>query len=560
MNPGASTLSESTQNLKPFLKSITLGGFQVFDKITTIPLGHITLLYGPNSAGKSSVEDGLELFNRTINSLDGKWADNPELLKHWRKRSSNRHDLSPTMTLGVSADLDINLGGCIAGTLRFVDNFHSTSSKESHDCSVLLTYKLIEIDEYDETPRFDIGISISVDGQELLRLETLDDNSNRAGVNYLHPLLKSAPLKHNYSALPAEYSKWLTFEDGWIWIQTQLIFFEKDHGFSHGYGIISPESIISSIRVHDAESYKTLSNENDLQDILNETLDYFNTSKLLVLNNIASTPHTVSASRKVPSPGDLTIGLIPSNYEADSPFLSLLDNHNSQYWPLAKSYFQQNHQVPYYEKQPGLDDLFKKVNNALSDHLFLDRGYQLIAKCHLVIGLEDFDNLLVTPDNSQSNYPVIVQLNLIDAQGRTYTFEDVGSGLGYVLPILTSIFNDYVSISLLQQPELHLHPALQAAIGDVFIDASHKNHQLIIETHSEHILLRVLKRIRQSSRLDNSATSLSINPNDVSVVYFDSKLDGTTDVKRLRISPDGDFLDLWPRGFFAERDQELFGE
>jgi predicted ATPase len=46
----------------------------------------------------------------------------------------------------------------------------------------------------------------------------------------------------------------------------------------------------------------------------------------------------------------------------------------------------------------------------------------------------------------------------------------------------------------------------------------------------------------------------------VCVLYFDPSPDGTTSVKRLRITEDGEFMDRWPRGFFAERDQELLDE
>ena len=51
-----------------------------------------------------------------------------------------------------------------------------------------------------------------------------------------------------------------------------------------------------------------------------------------------------------------------------------------------------------------------------------------------------------------------------------------------------------------------------------------------------------------------------VEPDDVSVLYFDPQPNGTTKVKRLRVSADGDFLDRWPRGFFTERDEDLFDE
>lgn len=148
-----------------------------------------------------------------------------------------------------------------------------------------------------------------------------------------------------------------------------------------------------------------------------------------------------------------------------------------------------------------------------------------------------------------------------DNQNRRHLFEDVGSGIGYVLPVLCAIYDHIgASIHFIQQPELHLHPALQAALGDVFIEAREKNSTIVIETHSEHLLLRILKRVRQTHLKVDIAQELKINAEDVCVLYFDPSPDGTTTVKRLRVTEDGEFMDRWPRGFFGERDQELLDE
>lgn len=53
----------------------------------------------------------------------------------------------------------------------------------------------------------------------------------------------------------------------------------------------------------------------------------------------------------------------------------------------------------------------------------------------------------------------------------------------------------------IEQPELHIHPRLQAAIGDLFVESIQKNgHRFIIETHSEHLILRLLRRIRETEK------------------------------------------------------------
>jgi predicted ATPase len=126
------------------------------------------------------------------------------------------------------------------------------------------------------------------------------------------------------------------------------------------------------------------------------------------------------------------------------------------------------------------------------------------------------------------------------------------------LPVLCAVFSG--GRGFIQQPELHLHPALQAAMGDVIVEANTSGNQILIETHSEHLLLRILKRVRQTHLKVAIAQELKINAEDVCVLYFDPSPDGTTAVKRLRITEDGEFMDRWPRGFFGERDQELLDE
>ena len=142
--------------------------------------------------------------------------------------------------------------------------------------------------------------------------------------------------------------------------------------------------------------------------------------------------------------------------------------------------------------------------------------------------------------------------------GRRLAFTDVGSGIGYVLPAIVALWK--TRQCFVQQPELHLHPALQASLGDALIEAASIGRALLIETHSEHILLRILKRIRQTNSNPVRAGAYRINPNDISIIYCNPSPDGTTRTVTLRLTPEGEFVGRWPRGFFPERDGELFDE
>ncbi|XUK71916.1 DUF3696 domain-containing protein [Erwinia rhapontici] len=128
------------------------------------------------------------------------------------------------------------------------------------------------------------------------------------------------------------------------------------------------------------------------------------------------------------------------------------------------------------------------------------------------------------------------------------------------MPVVVASYSVTNGIVCIEQPELHIHPAFQVAIGDLFTQleiSDSKKPMFLIETHSEHIILRILKRIRQSSvgQLPNGMKP--VMPNDISIINLQSSPEGIT-VKKQLITDDGDFVEEWPNGFFDERDEELF--
>jgi predicted ATPase len=123
----------------------------------------------------------------------------------------------------------------------------------------------------------------------------------------------------------------------------------------------------------------------------------------------------------------------------------------------------------------------------------------------------------------------------------------VGSGFGQVLPILLACHAKRDSTFLIKQPELHIHPALQGDIADELIKSALEcDNKLLIETHSEHLLLRVLRRIREGK----------LDPDKVSVVYVENTADGSL-IREMPITPEGQLLRDWPGGFFEEGLREV---
>jgi hypothetical protein len=132
------------------------------------------------------------------------------------------------------------------------------------------------------------------------------------------------------------------------------------------------------------------------------------------------------------------------------------------------------------------------------------------------------------------------------------SFSDVGVGLSQIIPVIKSAFSLKSEIKFIEQPELHLHPRMQSELGDMFIDAAGLadlsfDSQLIVETHSENLILRVQRRIREKS----------IRAEDVSILYVDYPSDSGSTIREIRLSDDGNFIDAWPQSFVDLRLDDL---
>jgi len=162
-------------------------------------------------------------------------------------------------------------------------------------------------------------------------------------------------------------------------------------------------------------------------------------------------------------------------------------------------------------------------------------------------------------------------LALVDQGNQTVvSHRDVGTGISQVFPVFVSAADGHERLIVIEQPEIHIHPKLQADLGDVFIEAAlaeaGPHHKFLIETHSEHLILRILRRVRESCTSDpldapsadgKDMPKVEVRPEDVCVLYVLPKPTGAH-VVELPITKDGDFTANWPEGFFTERAEELF--
>jgi hypothetical protein len=152
------------------------------------------------------------------------------------------------------------------------------------------------------------------------------------------------------------------------------------------------------------------------------------------------------------------------------------------------------------------------------------------------------------------------ELIMIDRRSNTVvSHRDVGIGVSQILPVLVSAYASQNQIVAIEQPEIHLHPAIQADLGDVFLQSAlgENRNRFLIETHSEHLLLRVMRRMRETSEgtLPNGVPK--VIPSDVALLYVE--IDGPRSIVReMPLNDKGELVKAWPGGFFEEGLREVF--
>jgi predicted ATPase len=232
------------------------------------------------------------------------------------------------------------------------------------------------------------------------------------------------------------------------------------------------------------------------------------------------------------------------------------------------------------------ESLIDQINRWLDHDEFFGTGYRITAELSQFVAVASSEKS--GPDGLERGKSDIrdrmVTFTLVDDAGRKLEFRDVGTGFSQVLPVIICCAV-HESITILEQPELHLHPRLQTKLLDLFLESINKSRRalaltqignsessyadallladrrksLIVESHSEHIILRLMRRIRESSSADIKHTRLHVKPSDVAVIYFEPEGDETY-VHLLELTDDGAFADRWPHGFFDERFEEFFDE
>jgi predicted ATPase len=160
---------------------------------------------------------------------------------------------------------------------------------------------------------------------------------------------------------------------------------------------------------------------------------------------------------------------------------------------------------------------------------------------HWLAKMELVDNFSIKPlDTAKRFYETEIKI-----QETLSSLIDTGFGVSQVLPIITTLF--FVpegSIVLLEQPELHLHPRAQAHLADLMLHvAEERKLQLIVESHSEHLLRRLQRRIAEPEHE-------FANPDNIKMYFCDMGENGST-IQDVEVDEYGQ-IQNWPDKFFGD--------
>ncbi len=578
------------------LKALRVGNFKAFADTQSIPIKPITLIFGPNSAGKSSFIHSLALAHEAQFGRE--------------KRSQSRLDVHHTDVGGSSIDLggfrqyvhrgQLNKRVEWGAELEVSALLDSKSKRLAQLLESVTTISLsismgIELDNYDRpksgaSPQVE-AVEIMADGEELLRMSRrrTDGVGNSLRLDRLdskNPVFQQVLKAIVESATTSEKIRLEDFKTANEAIDDLLPdllirvdqFFPAAVDLPRGEGIdLSPASVLFPVskgnRAEGISQAVRFYLPRMLNDLILGLADAFagELKQLQYLGPLRSFPprHLAFAehedanwyagggyawdvvrrddsvrgavngwlgSSKLKTPyklvvrslvaadqlkDPLTVGLEEVVNDTEAMFLGSID----------KDGFVMNEYPPGRDARPFFQDV--------------DASAEVIARA---VESSDIDR--------------IRELVLIDQRtGTVVTHRDVGIGISQVLPVLVMAYGSEGKLLAMEQPEIHLHPALQAELADVFIESAlgHRDNTFILETHSEHLILRLMRRMRESYQGKNTGGLPLVTPADVSILYVEP--DGSRSIVReMPLNELGELVRSWPGGFFEEGLREQFGD
>ena len=217
------------------------------------------------------------------------------------------------------------------------------------------------------------------------------------------------------------------------------------------------------------------------------------------------------------------------------------------------------------------DEFVGDVSDWLSGDQKLGTGYRLERKRYKELEPDGYIMRILKQENPLDDLPIALEgiagleeknrlVFVDDKTGVEVEPLDIAVGITQVLPVIVSAVDSHDGVTLIEQPELHNHPRVEVGLGDLFIETIEEGHdhcRFLLETHGEHLVLRMLRRINETTDGELPEGVKGLVPDHIAI-YFIQRIEGGVEAKRLRVDETGEFIDKWPGGFFRERAEELF--
>lgn len=271
---------------------------------------------------------------------------------------------------------------------------------------------------------------------------------------------------------------------------------------------------------------------------------------------------TGSSPKKPDKGAFVSVNGSPAFSEKDARLLGKFAFSGSQLFgnrPFAGAPIRSKPRRTYDLSRPASDPHGDYVPMRLADMYFRDgERWKKFKKQLEVFGKASglFDEISIKPLGKGGGAPFQIEVRKFGGglKGPRRNLIDMGYGVSQALPSLTALLHSSEGdISLLQHPEVHLHPSAQAALGTLFCQIASQKRQLIVETHSDHLLDRV--------RMDVRDGTTPLKPEDVSILFFERKNASDVQIHSIWLDKEGNVRGS-PNGyrkFFMEETRRSMG-
>ena len=550
-------------------KSIELENFKAFGERTVIEFAPITLIFGQNSAGKSSILQALSLLKQTRESRDQGSPLLPRVEGGITDLGSFQemlfdHDRKRTLTIGLQIDTERTqfypralrqwLGGLTPKSIGISIRFHRPGPEDEVSVSGF------DVNWPKLNEPFASFSSRDLDEPERNFVDSFYWHRSRGRRGSQNRKLRGAVCSH----LSNSSLVWKTIYPGWSQNRTSVT--------------KALESLNQDIRTSGPPFLPAADNKdsNDAKEenahwraSLRDALEFYHEdfnfdqfvsrmtagaqSVVMAMDGFIPIPIPLHL-RRVAAPELYALGRARARDEDEIPAIDISDIAPFVGHMLEVSLESLFPMGPY-RRPPERWYIFTGTSpedvgyrgDLLPDLLF--RRSDLIEEANMWLERLDIGYALRVRAIGQASD--LFEVRLVDRRRKDevdVALSDVGFGISQILPFIVQTLASTGQVISIEQPEVHLHPKLQADLGNLLTTAIEKpyKHQFLVETHSEHLILRLQKLVRERK----------LRPEDISVIFVSRGGTGSS-ARRLRLDDDGRFMDEWPGGFFAERLREL---